>query len=135
MVKKLEIKGWKDIPHGGVIQSGTSVHFPTGNWRSKVPVWQSKNCIHCMMCWAVCPDNSVKTTPDGKRGEYDYNFCKGCGICAVECPISAKVIKEIKAANPDAKIDAWDGESNPTFREKAAIVMVSLKEAKEKYNI
>ena len=23
---------------------------------------------------------------DGKREEFDYDYCKGCGICALECP-------------------------------------------------
>ena len=26
---------------------------------------------------------------DGKRGEFDYFFCKGCGICANVCPFGA----------------------------------------------
>jgi pyruvate ferredoxin oxidoreductase delta subunit len=28
---------------------------------------------------------SVKVK-DGKRTEFDYDYCKGCGICALECP-------------------------------------------------
>lgn len=135
MTTKPSIKGWKDLPFGGVVESGTSEHFKTGDWRSKVPVWQKANCINCMNCWAFCPDNAVKVEADGKRGEYDYDFCKGCGICAVECPISVKIIKEIKAADPASKVDAWDGAKNETFRQKAAILMVSIKEAKEKFNV
>ena len=103
MTTKPKIKGWKDLNIGGVVESGTSEYFHTGDWRSKVPIWQEKNCIQCMMCWAVCPDNAVKektVMKDGKeevkREQYDYNFCKGCGVCAEECPISFKTINEIK---------------------------------------
>ena len=135
MTKKPEIKTWKELNVGGVIESGTSEHFKTGDWRVKVPIWQSKNCIHCMTCWAFCPDNAIKVQPDGKRGEYDYDFCKGCGICAEECPITTKVMNEIKKSDPNFKLTAWDAAENPVFREKAAILMVSIKEAKEKFNI
>ncbi len=135
MTKKPDIKTWKDLNVGGIIESGTSEHFKTGDWRVKVPVWQSQNCIQCMTCWAFCPDNAIKVTDEGKRGNYDYNFCKGCGICAEECPVSKKVINEIKKAAPNANITSWDAETNQTFKEKASILMVSIKDAKEKYNI
>jgi len=32
-----------------------------------------------------CPDNSVNLSPAGKY-EFDYDFCKGCGLCVKECP-------------------------------------------------
>ncbi|HDQ25310.1 MAG TPA: 4Fe-4S dicluster domain-containing protein [bacterium] len=135
MSKKPEIKTWKDINTGGWIESGTSEHFKTGDWRSKVPIWQEKNCIQCMQCFAFCPDDAIKVTAEGKRTGYDYGFCKGCGICAEECPITAKTIKELQKKGPNVKIDAWDGAKNPEYAEKAAILMVSIKEAKEKHNI
>ena len=25
----------------------------------------------------------------GKRFEFNYDFCKGCGVCATECPCGA----------------------------------------------
>jgi len=46
------------------------------------------NCFECDNCFGVCPDNAVKKTVDG-RYEFDYEFCKGCGICAHECPCGA----------------------------------------------
>jgi len=46
------------------------------------------NCFECDNCFGVCPDNAVKKTADG-RYEFDYEFCKGCGICAHECPCGA----------------------------------------------
>ena len=41
-------------------------------------------CFHCDNCWHFCPDAAVIKTADGYRVDYDY--CKGCGICAQECP-------------------------------------------------
>ncbi|MBP7792823.1 MAG: 4Fe-4S binding protein [Candidatus Goldbacteria bacterium] len=134
MTTKPDIKTWKDLNVGGVLESGTSEHFKTGDWRSKVPVWQEKNCIQCLNCWAFCPDNAIKII-DGKRAGYDYDFCKGCGICAEECPKTTQAINAIKKEDPDAKVDSWDGAGNQKFAEKVSILMVSIKDAKEKYGI
>jgi pyruvate ferredoxin oxidoreductase delta subunit len=35
----------------------------------------------------VCPDDSVKA--ENGKYEIDYDYCKGCGICAHECPADA----------------------------------------------
>ena len=48
------------------------------------------NCFHCDNCLAVCPDNAVLKVDDSKRAyAIDYDYCKGCGICAAECPCGA----------------------------------------------
>jgi 2-oxoacid:acceptor oxidoreductase delta subunit (pyruvate/2-ketoisovalerate family) len=48
------------------------------------------NCFQCDNCLAVCPDNAVLKIDDAKRAyAIDYDFCKGCGICAAECPCGA----------------------------------------------
>jgi Pyruvate/2-oxoacid:ferredoxin oxidoreductase delta subunit len=33
-----------------------------------------------------CPDNAVKLSPVTGKFEFDYDFCKGCGLCSRECP-------------------------------------------------
>ena len=43
------------------------------------------NCFGCDNCFGVCPDNAVIKLADGKY-EFDYDFCKGCGMCVQECP-------------------------------------------------
>jgi 2-oxoacid:acceptor oxidoreductase delta subunit (pyruvate/2-ketoisovalerate family) len=48
------------------------------------------NCFSCDNCYGVCPDNAVLKL--GLRDEpyaFDYDYCKGCGICAAECPCGA----------------------------------------------
>ena len=47
------------------------------------------NCFECDNCYGVCPDNSVKKLGPGKRFEFNYDYCKGCGVCAAECPCGA----------------------------------------------
>jgi len=41
-------------------------------------------CSRCDNCYNFCPDMSVIKTADGYHVNLDY--CKGCGICARECP-------------------------------------------------
>jgi 2-oxoacid:acceptor oxidoreductase delta subunit (pyruvate/2-ketoisovalerate family) len=47
------------------------------------------NCFECDNCYGVCPDNAVVKLGPGKRFEFNYDFCKGCGLCATECPCGA----------------------------------------------
>lgn len=48
------------------------------------------NCLVCDNCWTLCPDAAVLKTrspgPDGAYYVFDYAYCKGCGLCAHECP-------------------------------------------------
>lgn len=44
------------------------------------------NCMECDNCYGVCPDNAVVKLGPGKGYEFNYDFCKGCGVCAQECP-------------------------------------------------
>ncbi len=41
-------------------------------------------CTLCDLCYEYCPDMSVCKREEGY--EYDYDHCKGCAICAEECP-------------------------------------------------
>ena len=47
------------------------------------------NCFECDNCYGVCPDNAVIKLGPGKRFSIDYDYCKGCGLCAAECPCGA----------------------------------------------
>jgi 2-oxoacid:acceptor oxidoreductase delta subunit (pyruvate/2-ketoisovalerate family) len=47
------------------------------------------NCFECDNCYGVCPDNAVKKLGPGRGFEFDYEYCKGCGVCAQECPCGA----------------------------------------------
>jgi pyruvate ferredoxin oxidoreductase delta subunit len=39
------------------------------------------------MCWIFCPEHCIEMV-EGKS-VVNYDFCKGCGICAEECPVGA----------------------------------------------
>ena len=77
---------WQDLPSGGTIPDGaTSLAYETGSWRNARPLWNGDVCSHCLICWVYCPDSAV-VVEDGKMLGIDFDYCKGCGICAHECP-------------------------------------------------
>jgi len=65
----------------------------TGEWRSKRPVIDAAKClavkqgkVTCHICWAYCPEGCIAR---GIGPTVDLLYCKGCGICAEECPAGA----------------------------------------------
>ena len=57
---------------------------------------EAARCLHCGRCTmcgncrVFCPDTSVLDRDTGEYGyRIDYDYCKGCGICAAECPRDA----------------------------------------------
>ena len=51
------------------------------------------NCFECDNCYGICPDNAVIKLGPGQRYEFNYDYCKGCGLCVAECPCGA--IKQV----------------------------------------
>jgi formate dehydrogenase beta subunit len=51
-------------------------------------------CRECDNCFYFCPDICV-SKKDGTY-EFDYDYCKGCGICSHEC--CAGVIQMVQEA-------------------------------------
>jgi pyruvate ferredoxin oxidoreductase delta subunit len=78
-------KSYKDLPPGPISMESTVGWNLTGGWRTIKPVISLENCIKCMNCWTFCPDVSIRIRRDGYP-KVDYVYCKGCGICAYECP-------------------------------------------------
>lgn len=80
------MKGWKDMPVGGLIlDAGNSIEYKTGSWRAKRPIIDKEKCINCLICWYLCPDFAI-IVENEKIISTDYDYCKGCGTCANECP-------------------------------------------------
>lgn len=81
--------GWKSIPIGGLIlKAGNAVEYETGDWRAYRPIRDKEKCTNCLICWILCPDGSI-LVEDEKITGIDLAHCKGCGICAHECPVDA----------------------------------------------
>ena len=87
-------KGWREIPIGGVIdKAGSAAEYKTGDWRTFKPVRNEKKCTHCLLCWIYCPDSSI-LVKDKKMVGFDYEHCKGDGICASVCPVKCIKMEE-----------------------------------------
>ncbi|MBF0453420.1 MAG: NAD(P)-binding protein [Magnetococcales bacterium] len=44
------------------------------------------NCFECDNCYGACPDNAITKLGPGKGFKINYDYCKGCALCATECP-------------------------------------------------
>ena len=79
----------EQFPKGATIPvTGNSAEYTTGGWRSERPFRDDDKCTQCLLCWVFCPDTSVIVAGE-KVVDFDYDHCKGCGICAHECPADA----------------------------------------------
>ena len=86
------LRNWKELPIGGVIEeAGNAQNYETGSWRVNRPILDMNKCTSCLICWIFCPDTSI-IVKDGKVTGIDLEHCKGCGICARECPLKDKAI-------------------------------------------
>ncbi len=64
---------------------GWSRENKTGSWRIMRPVRDPEKCNDCDLCWLYCPDGAI-----ARSGyDIDYEYCKGCGICAEACKVAA----------------------------------------------
>jgi len=81
-----------DYPVGPQFEAGHLADINAG-WRTVRPVVDHEACIFCLRCYIVCPDGTI--FKNGEKIDIDYDYCKGCGVCAHECPKDAiSMIKE-----------------------------------------
>ena len=83
----------------------------TGEWRNSRPVVDTAKCLAvkqgkltCQICWVYCPDGCIA---QGVGPTIDLTYCKGCGICAEECPAGAI---EMQPESLHGVCDVDDGE-------------------------
>ncbi len=103
---------WIDLPHedadisAPAIHHGmTSVQVRTGLWRTVRPVLNKDACNKCTwVCGSFCPDGVISVDAEGFP-EIDFDQCKGCMICIVQCPKHALVpVPESEAAAKEGSI-------------------------------
>lgn len=80
-----------DYPLGPAFTSGYLAETNAG-MRTFRPVIDSKKCVKCFRCFLLCPDGAIDKSGDSLA--IDYDFCKGCGICAYECKPKAITMKK-----------------------------------------
>ncbi len=90
MMAKGKLKAWQELEVGAVVLEGGSTQaILTGGWRTgKKPIVDAQKCVNCLLCWIHCPEPAIVTEKAQMRG-YNYEHCKGCGICAEACPSGA----------------------------------------------
>jgi pyruvate ferredoxin oxidoreductase delta subunit len=64
----------------------------TGSWRIFKPVLNEERCNKCLFCWIYCPEGCIT-----KDLQINFDYCKGCGICAEECPAKAITMEKEEA--------------------------------------
>ncbi|MDR1126230.1 MAG: 4Fe-4S binding protein [Deltaproteobacteria bacterium] len=86
MIKDYQgLAGWSDVG-APVVKSGQLIETNAG-WRTLRPVINAEKCVFCLQCYLLCPDGTL--VKDSGKLEVDYDYCKGCGICARECGFGA----------------------------------------------
>ncbi|MBM7867693.1 4Fe-4S dicluster domain-containing protein [Heliobacterium gestii] len=76
----------RDYPCGPHFQAGHLVDNAAG-WRLETPEINGARCVNCLRCYLACPEGALYRSEKAVR--LDKDFCKGCGICASECPLQA----------------------------------------------
>lgn len=54
--------------------------------RNLRPIIDTDKCIQCNFCYIFCPDACILK---GEKYSVNYTYCRGCGVCAQECPRQA----------------------------------------------
>jgi pyruvate ferredoxin oxidoreductase gamma subunit len=71
------------VTEAGPVGPGSAVANRTGGWRVTRPTLDAAKCTNCLLCWFYCPDGSIARRE--KVVELEYDYCKGCGVCAAVC--------------------------------------------------
>jgi len=89
VAKETGIISWKKLNLGiAVTEPGNASQLKTGDWRSMKPITDREKCTKCGQCYIYCPDMVYSKDAEGHFVQ-NYYYCKGCGICAKECPVDA----------------------------------------------
>lgn len=73
-----------EIPLAGREGSFEETNLGLSDPREAGRCFSCGRCTQCDTCMAYCPEGIIERRADGYEVQLD--FCKGCGICVVECP-------------------------------------------------
>jgi len=84
----MNLKTWNDLTPGNVNpDAGNALKNYTGTYRKGIkPEFDETSCVNCFLCWLFCPESAFIKEGESIAG-INYDYCKGCGICANECPV------------------------------------------------
>lgn len=100
---------WSELPLGGLIVTpGSATAYETGGWRLQRPVWDFDRCVHCLICWIMCPDAAILVEHD-RVIDLDLRHCKGCGICATVCPPRHQAITMVEEQQLQERVVSANG--------------------------
>ncbi len=127
-----------EFAHATCFEAGHLVAKNAG-WRNIRPVIDLETCTGCLQCYLYCPDGTIfklapndpsaaqaatrtaaQASPDASGGKpktlvaIDYDFCKGCGVCARMC--AAGAISMISEKEALAEIAAHEQGSEANAR-------------------
>lgn len=88
--KQTAAKSKLGTEQAAVIKNNPANYPKTGQWKIVAPRVGAL-CTACAMCVRNCPEAIIEIQmKNGKRkAVVDYDYCKGCGICAEVCPVKA----------------------------------------------
>ncbi len=72
-----------------------------GTWDRERTLQETERCLSCgtcnlcLQCVSFCPDASIRLDENKTAVTVDLDHCKGCGICAYECPRGVITMEEI----------------------------------------
>ena len=80
------MKKEKSIP--GPVQKAGTIPTRMGSWSTAKPVLKGK-CTFCLFCWIFCPEGAIGQDEANRKVTFNFEDCKGCGVCVKECPTGA----------------------------------------------
>lgn len=85
--------GYEELPPIPISFPNKGAIGKTGTWRVYRPIIDQKKCTKCNTCYIYCPEGTIQFDDSQQCLLIDYDYCKGCGICAKVCNVKAIELK------------------------------------------